>query len=83
MKASLIITLVMGLISVNAASAAQHVDQAEGKEKIGIISASDAYNLDELSQALSAKADEKGATSYKILSASGNNRLHGVAEIYK
>ncbi|PLR29015.1 multiple stress resistance protein BhsA, partial [Chimaeribacter californicus] len=23
------------------------------------------------------------ATSYKILSASGNNRLHGVAEIYK
>ena len=83
MKASLVITLIMGLISVNAASAAQHIDQAEGKEKIGVISVSNAYNLDELSEELSAKADEKGATSYKILSASGNNRLHGVAESYK
>jgi hypothetical protein len=39
--------------------------------------------LDELSTALSRKADEQGATSFKILSATGNNRLHGVAEIYK
>ncbi|HFJ2989565.1 TPA: DUF1471 domain-containing protein, partial [Klebsiella pneumoniae] len=34
-----------------------------------------------LSDALSRKADEQGATSFKILSTTGNNRLHGVAEI--
>ncbi|HEO9146333.1 TPA: DUF1471 domain-containing protein [Enterobacter asburiae] len=82
MKAILITTLVMGFISVNAASAAQEINHADGKEKIGVVSASNAYTLDELSDALSRKADEQGATSFKILSTTGNNRLHGVAEIY-
>ena len=83
MKALLITTLLMGLISVNAASAAQEINHADGKEKIGVVSASNAYTLDDLSNALSRKADEQGATSFKILSTTGNNRLHGVAEIYK
>ena len=83
MKALLIATLVMGSISANAAFAAQEINHADGKEKIGVVSASNAYTLDDLSNALSRKADEQGATSFKILSTSGNNRLHGVAEIYK
>ncbi|WP_221928984.1 DUF1471 domain-containing protein [Enterococcus faecalis] len=83
MKTLLITTLVMGFISVNSVSAAQEINHADGKEKIGVVSASNAYTLDELSDALSRKADEQGATSFKILSATGNNRLHGVAEIYK
>lgn len=83
MKALLISTFVMGLILVNAASAAQEINHADGKEKIGVVSTSNAYTLDDLSNALSRKADEQGATSFKILSTSGNNRLHGVAEIYK
>lgn len=83
MKAQLIATLVMGFISVNSASAAQEINHANGKEKIGVVSASNAYTLDELSDALSRKADEQGATSFKMLSTTGNNRLHGVAEIYK
>ena len=73
----------MGFIAVNAASAAQELNHADGKEKIGVVSASNALTLDELSTALSRKADEQGASSFKILSATGNNRLHGVAEIYK
>ncbi|HCS5125472.1 TPA: DUF1471 domain-containing protein [Escherichia coli] len=83
MKALLITTLVMGFISVNAASAAQEINHADGKEKICVVSTSNAYTLDDLSNALSRKADEQGATSFKILSTTGNNRLHGVAEIYK
>ncbi|HCD7553303.1 TPA: DUF1471 domain-containing protein [Citrobacter farmeri] len=83
MKALLITTLVMGFISVNAASAAQEINHADGKEKIGVVSTSNAYTLDELSNALSRKADEQGATSFKILSTTGNNRLHGVAEIFQ
>lgn len=83
MKARLITLLFMGFIAVNAASAAQELNHADGKEKIGVVSASNALTLDELSTALYRKADEQGATSFKILSATGNNRLHGVAEIYK
>ena len=83
MKAILITTLVMGFISVSAASAAQEINRAVGKEKIGVVSASNAYTLDELSDALSLKAEKQGATSFKILSTTGDNRLHGVAEIYK
>lgn len=83
MKARLITLLFMGFIAVNTASAAQELNHADGKEKIGVVSASNALTLDELSTALSRKADEQGATSFKILSATGNNRLHGVAEIYK
>ncbi|WP_281077230.1 DUF1471 domain-containing protein [Klebsiella quasivariicola] len=83
MKAQLIATLVMGFITVNAAYAAQEINHADGKEKIGVVSASNAYTLDDLSNALSRKADEQGATSFKILSTTGNNRLHGVAEIYQ
>ncbi|RZM93365.1 multiple stress resistance protein BhsA [Escherichia sp. E4208] len=83
MKTLLVTTLVMGLISVNVAFAAQEINHTDGKEKIGVISASNALTLDELSNALSRKADEQGATSFKILSTTGNNKLHGVAEIYK
>lgn len=83
MKTLFSTTLVMGVISVNAASAAQEINHADGKEKMGVVSASNAYTLDELSDVLSRKADEQGATSFKILSTTGNNRLHGVAEIYK
>ncbi|AWF34878.1 multiple stress resistance protein BhsA [Klebsiella oxytoca] len=83
MKALLITTLVMGVVSVNAASAAQEINHTDGKQKIGVVSASNAYTLDDLSNSLSRKADEQGATSFKILSTTGNNRLHGVAEIYK
>ena len=83
MKALLITSLVMGFITVNAASAAQEINHADGKEKLGVVSASNAYTLDELSDVLSRKADEQGATSFKILSTTGDNRLHGVAEIYK
>lgn len=79
----LISTLVMEFISVSAASAAKEVNRADGKEKIGVASASNAYTLDELSDVLSRKADEQGAMSFKILSTMGDNRLHGVAEIYK
>ncbi|TGB95899.1 DUF1471 domain-containing protein [Escherichia sp. E2748] len=83
MKTLLVTTLVMGFISVNVAFAAQEINHTDGKEKIGVISASNALTLDELSNALSRKADEQEATSFKILSTTGNNKLHGVAEIYK
>ncbi|MEL0554248.1 MULTISPECIES: DUF1471 domain-containing protein [Enterobacteriaceae] len=83
MKAILISAVLISSGLFNVANAAQLVNDAAGKEKIGVVSASNALTLDELSDALSQKADKQGASEYKILSATGNNRLHGVAEIYK
>ncbi len=83
MKALLITSLFIGYISLNSAFAAQLINHVDGKEKIGVVSAGNAYTLDDLSNELSRKADAQGASAYKILSTSGHNRLHGVAEIYK
>ncbi|EKK4016364.1 DUF1471 domain-containing protein [Cronobacter sakazakii] len=82
MKALLITTLVMGFISVSAASAAQEINHADGKGKISVVSASNTYTLVNLSNALSRKTYEQGVTSFEILSTTGNNRLHGVSELY-
>ena len=73
----------MSLTIVNVAWAADSVEDASGKQKVGVISVKVAYSLDGLTQKLSDKADEEGATSFKIISTTGKNKLHGVAEIYK
>lgn len=83
MKSTLFILIVSTLASLNIASAAQQITDTTGKEKIGVVSTGNALSLDELIGELSRKADARGATSFKILSASGNNKMHGVAEIYR
>jgi len=65
--------------------AATLVDSAPtDRQKTGIISACAASNnLSSLQRELEAKAVEAGAEVYRIIGASGNNRLCGTAEIYK
>jgi multiple stress resistance protein BhsA len=53
------------------------------KVKIGVVSAGGAATLDELVARLSAQADKQGATYFKVISTSGANKMHGVADIYK
>ena len=45
--------------------------------------ASAGTNLGSLEDQLAQKADEMGATSYRITSVTGPNTLHGTAVIYK
>ncbi|MDR0217621.1 MAG: DUF1471 domain-containing protein [Enterobacteriaceae bacterium] len=65
-----------------ASSAATEVKQPKG-EKMGIVSVTGADTLDGLTEQLSKKADKAGATYFRIVSAAGQNTLHGSAEIYK
>ncbi len=81
MKSLLIAVIIAGSGLLNTTIAAEHINDPAGKEKIGVVSASNAYILSDLSAELSKEADEKGATSYKILSTTDDKRLHGVAEI--
>ncbi|NDJ55896.1 DUF1471 domain-containing protein [Enterobacteriaceae bacterium 4M9] len=83
MKTTFIAALLLSFATLNSAFAAQLVNNTDGKEKIGVVSMGGAYTLDDLSDALSRKADKQGASAYKIISAAGNNKLYGVAEIYR
>ncbi|MFC0225870.1 multiple stress resistance protein BhsA [Serratia aquatilis] len=49
----------------------------------GVVSAGQATTLSSLEADLASKAEAQGASSYRIISAGGNNLLHGSAVIYK
>jgi multiple stress resistance protein BhsA len=82
-KTILLFALFMSFGAVNIAMASQEINHSEGKGKIGVISVSDAYVMDDLASALAHKADLKGATYFKVLSVTGSNKVHGAAGIYK
>ncbi|MFV8985163.1 multiple stress resistance protein BhsA [Serratia fonticola] len=68
-----------------ASVAAEPVSQqkAQNLTKIGVVSVGGATTLSSLEARLAAKAEAQGASSYRIVAASGNNMLHGNAVIYK
>lgn len=80
---NIVIPALMSVMAVHSANAAEYTEDTAGKQSMGVITANGAYSLDSLTRKLSEKADEQGASSFKIISASGNNKLHGTAEIYK
>ncbi|CAI1762512.1 Multiple stress resistance protein BhsA precursor [Serratia quinivorans] len=65
--------------------AAEPVDlqQATSLSASGVVSAGHATTLSSLEAKLAAKAEAQGASSYRIISAGGNNMLSGSAVIYK
>jgi hypothetical protein len=65
--------------------AAEPVDlqQAASLSASGVVSAGHATTLSSLEAKLAAKAEAQGASSYRIISAGGNNMLSGTAVIYK
>ncbi|AJJ12215.1 multiple stress resistance protein BhsA [Yersinia rohdei] len=65
-----------------AATQIQHAPST-GLNEIGVISASNAGTLTELETILAQKAQAAGAQSFLITSATGNNKLHGTAVIYR
>lgn len=74
--------LITGLFST-AALAATPVKSDAGLHKIGTVSASGETTLSGLEAQLAQKAEQAGASSYRIVSAGGENKLHGVAVIYQ
>ncbi|CAI0908206.1 DUF1471 domain-containing protein [Serratia proteamaculans] len=55
---------------------------AADAQKIGVVSVSGASNLSALETELANKAAASGASSYRIISAGGQNKLYGTAEIF-
>lgn len=82
-KFNVAIIAVTTLLTLNSAMAVDVISDNSGKTKIGVVSASGAYSLDGLTNKLADKAEDQGATSMKIISAGGDNKMNGVAEIYQ
>ena len=56
--------------------------QSVESQKIGTVSVTGASNIDSLQAQLQAKAEQAGAKSIRIISAGGDNKVFGVAEMY-
>ncbi|KEA49988.1 hypothetical protein DT73_25865 [Mangrovibacter sp. MFB070] len=68
---------------VQSSFAATEVHTATGHEKMGVVSTAGDMTVNSAVTTLSRKADEAGASSFRVLSVGGKNKLYGVAEIYK
>lgn len=81
-KAFAVIALTTGSFATFAATEVNMVP--EGQQSAGMISAStNNGDLGTLQGKLAAKAAQEGASSYRIISAGGENHMYGTAEIYK
>lgn len=52
-------------------------------EQVGTVSVSGAHTLGSFEAQVAAKAHAAGASSYRIVSATGNDQLRGTAVLYK
>ncbi|RBQ33584.1 multiple stress resistance protein BhsA [Rahnella aquatilis] len=82
------ITMTLAALTLATASfstlAATEVQSAPaGEQTIGTVSASSNGDLSTLQSKLNAKVTEAGASSYRIIGASGENHMYGTAELYK
>ncbi len=83
------LTKAFAVIALTTASfatfAATEVNSAPNdSQSLGVVSAStNDSDLSALQGQLAAKAAQEGASSYRIISAGGENHMYGTAEIYK
>ena len=75
---TLAIAAVLSSLSFASFAAVAVQSTPAGQHKIGTVT-----NLGSLEDQLAQKAEEMGATSYRITSVTGPNTLHGTAVIYK
>lgn len=83
MKKSTLFAAALALGAVSLGSmAAEEVRQAS-EPAVGYVSVSGAASVNDLTAQLAKKADEAGAKSFRVISASGENEMNGTAAIYK
>lgn len=76
-------TILLTTVSFASIAADQITSQPTADaQKIGVVSVSGATNLSALEAELANKAAASGANSYRIVSAGGQNKLYGTAEIF-
>ncbi|PLR37954.1 hypothetical protein CYR55_09560 [Chimaeribacter californicus] len=77
------VAVALSLAAFTGTAGAATLTQQDAGEKLGVVTASGATDLSTVEAQLAAKAQQAGASSYRIIAVSGNNKLHGTAELYK
>ena len=80
---NLAVVLALSVTAFAASAADLSSAPTSDMQKMGVVSVSGATTLDGLEARVAAKAEQAGASSYRIISTTGNNRMHAAAELYK
>ncbi|RPH23665.1 DUF1471 domain-containing protein [Buttiauxella warmboldiae] len=80
---TLIAAALLSSLSFASFAAVEVQSTPAGQQKVGTITATAGTNLASLEAQLAEKAEEMGASSFRITSVTGPNTLHGTAVIYK
>ena len=83
MKKSTLFAAALALGAVSFGSMAVEEVQHSNQPATGYVSVTGAVSVNDLTTQLAKKADEAGATSFRVISASGENEMNGTAAIYK
>ncbi|MEI9751112.1 YdgH/BhsA/McbA-like domain containing protein [Moellerella wisconsensis] len=83
MKNTTLIAATLALTTLSFGTMAATEVQNSNQAPVGVVSVSGASTLDDLTVQLAKKADEAGATSFRVVAASGENQMNGIAQIYK
>lgn len=73
----------LSTLTFGAFAAEQVSSDPLNQQQVGTISVQAGSSLDSVEAQLNAKADAAGAKSFRIISTTGQNKLHGTAVIYQ
>jgi len=74
---------ILSSLSFASVAAVQVQASPAGQQEIGTVAATAGSNLSSLENQLAQKAEASGASSYRITSVTGSDKLHGTAVLYK
>ena len=80
---TLIAAAVLSSLSFASFAAVEVQSAPAGQQEIGSIAATAGTNLSSVEHQLAQKAQASGATSFRITSVTGSDKLHGTAVLYK
>ncbi|GDX05624.1 DUF1471 domain-containing protein [Buttiauxella sp. A111] len=85
MKSTLVTASLLSMLSFGAFAATSiNADQAQNRQAMGTISVSQVGSAPmDMRQMLNEKAEQKGASSYRIIEARTGDQWHATAELYK
>lgn len=80
---TLIAATILSSLSFASFAAVQVQAEPAGQQEIGTVAVTAGTNLSSVENQLAQKAQASGASSYRITSVSGSDKLHGTAVLYK
>ncbi|ELX8380373.1 DUF1471 domain-containing protein [Providencia vermicola] len=83
MKKSTLVAATLALSAISFGSMAAEEVQHSSQPAAGYVSVTGAVSVNDLTEKLAKKAEEAGASSFRVISAGGENSMNGVAAIYK